>query len=102
MATKGLLEYNVLIDVSTYLQPQVPKYNIRSGEILTCMVFFMPVTQIRGNGRSQPRTRRTTCLDIVIRAATTTTTTPRRIRFLHGTLLALPCVTAYDLAGEMC
>lgn len=33
MATKGLLEYNVLIDVSTYLQPQVPKYNIRSGEI---------------------------------------------------------------------
>lgn len=40
MATKGLLEYNVLIDVSTYLQPQVPKYNIRSGEILTCMGFF--------------------------------------------------------------
>lgn len=71
-------------------------------EILTCMGFFMPVTQIRGNGRSQPQTRRTTCLDIVIRAATTTTTTPRRIRFLHGTLLALPCVTAYDLAGEMC
>lgn len=71
-------------------------------EILTCMVIFVPVTQIHGNGRSQPRTRRTTCLVIVIRAATTTTTTPRRICFLHGTPLALPCVTAYDLAGKMC